>query len=447
MSRAGRPASPAAIRRRVFLRAAWMAAGAVLVAGCQPGPGAGPPPGTAAAPPAAPAVLAAPSPVATAGHLTREQIIQALRPFNGTTIAAAIVGSSPPPRSQVEALSAAGIQTEFTAIPATDLFQKLVVEFAAGQSSFDVVTFIPNQVGAFSQFMLDLKDLNAQYHWPEDDVLDAFRFYGWYPDRHSGAQFGLPYGGDVFMLNYRTDVFRMAGLDPNKAPQTYDELRQAASKTHNLTVDGTQVAGFIPRTSRALNHTWWANFFAAWGGDWFTADWQPRINTQPAVDALQYAVDLLQYGPPDATNIGFADVNKLWLAGSGAMTMHYQVTTTNAQFAKESRVVDRTAVAELPAGPAGRRCAMIGGQVLGVPARSGHAEAAYLWARYMLQPDNQLETALAGTGVEPFWRSLFMDPRLQQGFLDGKAGWQQEINQTSDRTLTLPNIPEWPQLQ
>jgi multiple sugar transport system substrate-binding protein len=224
-------------------------------------------------------------------------------------------------------------------------------------------------------------------------------------------------------------------------------MAQYAAKLNNVDVGGTPVAGFLPRTRRALNHTWWANFFSAWGGDWFTPDWKPRIDSPEAVAALDYAVNLLQYGPPNAADLGFVEVNTIWLNGGAAMSMHYQAMATSAQTDRQSRVVGKTAVAELPAGPAGRRSAMVGGQCLGIPAKSSHTEAAYLWARWLVQPDNIKKTTLAGTGVDPYWRSLFADPEVQAGWADGKNGTRIELDQASHKTLVLPNIPEWPQLQ
>ncbi len=381
--------------------------------------------------------------------MSRQQILEALKQFRGTKITASLIGSALPPAELLDTLrNEAGIETEIAPTPATQLFEKLILEFAGGASSFDVTAYIVNDVGAFSQFMLDLKELNAKYGWPENDVMDAFKFYGWFPDRQTGAMYGLPYDGDFFLLHYRTDAFKAAGLDPDRPPQTYEEMQQVAAKLHNLEVNGKKLIGFVPRTRRALNHTWWANFFAAWGGDWFTPDWQPRINSPEAVASLEYAVSLLEYGPPNAADIGFADVNRMWVEGDAAMSMHYQTMATTAQFdTRASKVVDRVAVAELPAGPAGRRSALVGGVVLGIPARAKSPEAAYLWARWFTHPDNIKRTSLQGTGVEPVWSSVFQDAEFQRGFADGKKGWKAEMDQASHKTLALPNIPEWPSLQ
>jgi hypothetical protein len=41
-----------------------------------------------------------------AGHMTLQQLTAAIQPFKGTKITAAVVGSSPPPKDQVDALAA-----------------------------------------------------------------------------------------------------------------------------------------------------------------------------------------------------------------------------------------------------------------------------------------------------------------------------------------------------
>lgn len=469
-----------ALTRRHLLRLGTIAGGALLASACQaPAPAAptaapaptpaakptgvpkptvaapaspvaagGPPAGSPAASPVARPV-ASPSPAAAGGaaHMTREQILAALGQFRGTKITASLIGSSLPPKEQIDRLKDVGIESEITPTPATQLFEKMIVEFAGGAASFDVVSYVANDVGAFSQFLTDLTGFNTRYGYPVDDVLEAFRLYGLYPDAQ-GAPYGLAYDGDMFLLHYRTDAFQAAGLDPSKPPATYDELLQVAGKLHNLDVGGKKLVGFMPRTRRALNHTWWANFFAAWGGDWFTADWQPRINSSEAVASLEYAVKLLDFGPPNAADQGFVEVNRAWIEGDAAMSMHYQTMATTAQFdTQASKVVGKVAVAELPAGPAGRRSALVGGQVLGVPAKSRNAEAAYLWVRWLTHPENIKQTSLLGTGVEPVWKSVFNDPQFQRGVFDGKNGWKAELDQASRKILALPNIPEWPSLQ
>lgn len=72
-----------------------------------------------------------------------------------------------------------------------------------------------------------------------------------------GTQYSMPFNSSTPVLIYNKDAFEKAGLDPDKAPRTYDELKQAAKA---LTADGQ--AGFT-----MLNYGWFfEQLVAAQGG-------------------------------------------------------------------------------------------------------------------------------------------------------------------------------------
>lgn len=72
-----------------------------------------------------------------------------------------------------------------------------------------------------------------------------------------GKQYSMPFNSSTPVLIYNKDAFKQAGLDPEKAPRTYDELKQAAKA---LTGDGQ--TGFT-----ILNYGWFfEQLVAAQGG-------------------------------------------------------------------------------------------------------------------------------------------------------------------------------------
>lgn len=72
-----------------------------------------------------------------------------------------------------------------------------------------------------------------------------------------GTQYSMPFNSSTPVLIYNKDAFKQAGLDPEKAPRTYDELKQAAKA---LTGDGQ--TGFT-----ILNYGWFfEQLVAAQGG-------------------------------------------------------------------------------------------------------------------------------------------------------------------------------------
>ena len=149
----------------------------------------------------------------------------------------------------------------------------------------------------------------------------------------NGKRYGLPLSGGNFMMLYiNADMFKEAGLDPNKPPKTYDELLSYARKLTKYDSDGNiERAGYAVRYS---GHPFGiadkvAPFFNAWGAEWL--NWDERkasgyMNSPQAIEALsfygdftqKYKVSSLELGSPAATfSQGLAAMmyRESWYAG------------------------------------------------------------------------------------------------------------------------------------
>lgn len=96
----------------------------------------------------------------------------------------------------------------------------------------------------------------------------------------------LPWGGDVFALYWNKDLFATAGLDPQHAPQTMEELAQYAEKLTQLDDNGDLVRmGFLPDFSRSHNDLYVRMF----GGSWLNDDGtKVTANAMPVIEALNW---------------------------------------------------------------------------------------------------------------------------------------------------------------
>jgi ABC-type glycerol-3-phosphate transport system substrate-binding protein len=124
---------------------------------------------------------------------------------------------------QVNNDPSAGYKVEFNPIPYTDFFAKLNTALAGG-TAVDVIGSGFGQMGALAGVgnLLVLDDYIAE--WPDAD------------DIYQGL-FGVVEGQTMALLlpesrpvMYRADMFEAAGLDPNRAPATMDEMRRYANK-------------------------------------------------------------------------------------------------------------------------------------------------------------------------------------------------------------------------
>ncbi len=152
-------------------------------------------------------------------------------------------------------------------------------------------------------------DLKAKFF---ESMLEKGAFY-------NGKNWGLPLASGVRGLFWDKDLFQKAGLDPEKAPKTWDELYQDAttikSKTgeFGFSFDGKGVQAF-----RSFGY-----FLRNNGGDLLTADGKAAFNSPEGVQALEFMVKLAKSGAiPDPTGVTIeGDEEPMFVAGKDAMVL------------------------------------------------------------------------------------------------------------------------------
>ena len=144
---------------------------------------------------------------------------------------------------------------------------------------------------------------------PLDDFLKgdkdvaAPNFYSaaWNEARYKGHIYGIPTGIDDRVLYYNKKVFREAGLDPNKPPRTWEELKATALKLTKRQNGSFERIGFIPNYGNSWLYLYsWQN-----GGEFMSADGRTCTLDNPrTVGALKYMADFYRdLGGYDAVNI------------------------------------------------------------------------------------------------------------------------------------------------
>ena len=140
---------------------------------------------------------------------------------------------------------------------------------------------------------------------PLDDYLEDWHLYEEVPEKlwpvvtgPDGRRYGALYTWPTLFLVYRKDLFEEAGLDPNRPPQTWDELYRYAQKLSdpNMVVEtaddpraGFGQMGMFLQTSGS-----WilSNFIWQAGGDLVRkrddGRWEAVFNDASAVQALEF---------------------------------------------------------------------------------------------------------------------------------------------------------------
>ena len=135
---------------------------------------------------------------------------------------------------------------------------------------------------------------------------------GFYPafmmnSRTEGKTWGVPFQRSTVVMYYNKDLFKEAGLDPNKPPQTWADLKAAATKLTKKDASGkvTQWGVQIPSSG----FPYWLFQTLTTGNDAILANeagTKVKFDDPKVIEALQYWVDLGKAGvhPPGVVEWG-----------------------------------------------------------------------------------------------------------------------------------------------
>lgn len=194
-----------------------------------------------------------------------------------------------------------GVEVEWVGIPYEGSDAKMTAAFASRTNAPDIyhgkVPYFAGGLGVADPAPPDVAEC-----WDEAAV-DVIKPYM----KYEGQYYGFPLESDLgMMLFYNKDMFREAGLDPEKAPTTMDELLEYAQKLTKP--DGTRI-GFAVRYSgnpRGIADKW-LPFLHAWGGQLYADDESTSdgyLNSPEAIESLQFYGDLVNEYQVASTTLG-----------------------------------------------------------------------------------------------------------------------------------------------
>lgn len=209
-----------------------------------------------------------------------------------------------------------------------------------------------------------------------------------------GKWWGAPVNVETRALFYRKDLFQAAGLDPDKPPQTWEELAKDAKILTEKAPKGTYGVGLNMGISYDTIH----NFMSVWlgyGARMLDDKGKCAFRSPEFEDALTVFTGMFKDGSthPDAATMADDTVRRGFLDGNYAMILQAPVLvrdikTENPPWAKD------VGIALVPAGPAGR-AGFLGGWPLVLWNASEHKEAAAKWIMFATH-DGLKQLATAG---------------------------------------------------
>jgi ABC-type glycerol-3-phosphate transport system substrate-binding protein len=274
-----------------------------------------------------------------------------------------------------------------------------------------------------AHYIEDLVEANAIYTMKEfiegknglskEDLTDIYpsllQYASW-----QGTLYTLPMEATNLALLYNKDMFRAAGLDPEKPPKSWDQLIDYAKK---LTVDRDgdnrfdQVGFFVP-------------IFPAAGpqGSWMVWQWKPYL-----WQAGGFAIDENQTKLIYDSEAGIAALS-LWKELFTSLKLNVFTTDFDVAFASKHLAMAMDGpwnlpryrkilkdidwgFAPLPAGPQ-KSATIVGGEYLAIFKQTKYPNEAWEFIKWMIDPEIQAFWAM-NSGYLPIRRAVLNVPEFQ----------------------------------
>lgn len=233
------------------------------------------------------------------------------------------------------------------------------------------------------------------------DQLDGSQFFRhtWEETFYEGHQWVLPFNTDARALFYNKKLFHEAGLDPERPPRTWKELKEYSDKLTVLDANGKiQRLGFAPLVSASGFGTAALETYA-WllGGESVSEDGkQITINTPEWLKALEWATDFVDQYPGGGLKGLLGALGDTGVYGqdpfiTGRIAMWEQGCWYLRTLRKYGPEVD-FGLGDIPIPEGGKVTFLSAGYSLGIPKGCRHIEAAWKFISYCVTQEVQQKT-------------------------------------------------------
>lgn len=268
----------------------------------------------------------------------------------------------------------------------SNLNQRFLVS-VAGNNPPDVAGIYFSSIPAYAEkgALMRLDNLVKEYGITEDYYLPIF----WKMCTYRGHLYALPTTPSTLALHYNKKLFRESGLDPEKPPQTMQELDEMAEKLTKRDKNGRiTVLGFSPSQPG-----WWHSSWGAWfGGDIWDGNEKLTLNSEAFINAFKwvqsyskkYGVDSLQTFQSGFGS--FSSAQNPFLSGLVAMELN-GVWMYN--FVEKFKPDLEYGVAPLPSAiPGVKNVGHVETNILSIPSNARHPKEAFEFIAFMQKKEN-----------------------------------------------------------
>ncbi|SFB20652.1 MULTISPECIES: ABC transporter substrate-binding protein [unclassified Bacillus (in: firmicutes)] len=174
------------------------------------------------------------------------------------------------------------IIVKHTFLPWGDIWTKNLASVAAGNPA-DVII---NDINSVAQ-RAENEQVEDITKYIDPSFEKQFYPHLWDTVVYKNKTYAVPFNTDTRLLFYNKKAFKEAGLDPNKPPQTWDELEEYAKKLDVKSGNKYERIGFYPLWGNIGAASWMTS---ADEGKGFIDNNKLNINTPKKVEALEWVM-------------------------------------------------------------------------------------------------------------------------------------------------------------
>lgn len=336
-----------------------------------------------------------------------------------------------------------GIAVDLQILPYDQLRQRSTADFVSGTANSDVYAQDIVWLGEWSKnaYARPLDDLIARDITPDDlkDVLPgAFDAVS----KQGGKTWSFPVTATYFLMYYRTDLFKQAGL---AEPVTFADVNTAAEK---LTAkDKNQYGIDMPYKRGESFATWFLAAYAGAGGKILKdapTDFTPTLDSPVAAQVLKNYIGWLKSAPNGAIGHDRPDQTIAMQTGKIAMAATFSVNGTEFVKPEVSSVAGNVGYTTMPRLEASQKPVYpFGGFGMAINAKTEKVENSWAFIKWLSSA--KVQTKLALLNGTPMRYSALRDAAVQ-----AKFPWMPVVDKAEQAGQVSPDFrpryPFWPQI-
>ncbi|MGI6166367.1 MAG: ABC transporter substrate-binding protein, partial [Limnochordia bacterium] len=312
-----------------------------------------------------------------------------------------------------------GIKVEPYVLSEQQFWEKQRIVLSTHSDEYDITMMGPLTVWEYVDFLEPLNKYMEDPKLTDTKAWDKDDFFKGLMESNSlnGNQYAIPVMSEVYMLQYRKDLFDKFGLKIPKSTEEYVETaRTLSQKLKEAGMDNIDAVAVRGIRSPGMVSVGYSNIFYSYGAKDFDENGKFVANSPEGIKATQLYMDLIKVGASkDWSSYDWYDVKDALTSGRAAMAHDCNFFAAEQWDPEISNVVGKMAYAKVPTGPVSD-VSTTWTWGLSLNGASRHKKASWLFIQWATSKEKLLNASVNYNNFDPTRGSVWDDPKVVEMF-------------------------------